>query len=96
MDSNLTLGKEKSAKSLLYCKKHDFSLLETFFGVWGKSYVLDIILLMGKIEWIKPHLVENGKTVFEMSAELISTLIPNDSKLSLALAQDAVLSMATQ
>lgn len=32
----------------------------------------------GKIEWIKPHLAEEGKTVFKMSAELISTLIPND------------------
>lgn len=53
-------------------------------------------MLMGKIEWIKPHLVENGKTVFEMSAELISTSIPNYSKLSLALTQDAVLSMAAQ
>lgn len=90
MDSNRTLGKEKSAKSLPYCKKHDFNLLETFFGIWGKSYIFDIILLMGKVEWIKPHLVQNGKTVFEMSAELISTLIPNDSKLSLALTQDAV------
>lgn len=58
--------------------------------------MLDIILLMGKIEWIKPHLVENGKTVFEMSAELISTSIPNDSKLSLALTQDVVLSMVAQ
>lgn len=51
---------------------------------------------MGKIEWIKPHLAEEGKTVFEMSAELISTLIPNDSKLSLALTQAVVLSMTTQ
>lgn len=31
-----------------------------------------------------------------MSAEVISTLIPNDSKLSLALTQAVVLSMATQ
>jgi len=49
---------------------------------------------MGKIEWIKPHLAEEGKVVFEMSAELISTSIPNDSKLPLALTQVVVLSMA--
>lgn len=70
--------------------------METFFAVWGESYILDIILLMGKIEWIKPHLAEEGQIVFEMSAELITTLIPNDSKLSLALTQAVVLSMATQ
>lgn len=70
--------------------------METFFAVWEESYILDITLLMGKIEWIKPHLAKGGKTVFETSAELISTLIPNDSKLSLALTQAVVLSMVTE
>lgn len=77
----MTRGKEESAKSLLCCKKHDLKLLETFFAVWGESYILDITLLTGKIDWIKPHLAKEGKIVFETSAEPISTLIPNDPKL---------------
>ena len=59
------------------------------------------LLLRGETDWLKSHLVKvegvgerKGKE-FEMSAELISALIPNDSRTSLALIQTVVLFQGT-
>ena len=59
------------------------------------------LIIRGKTDWIKSHLVKvegvgerEGKE-FEMSAELISALIPNDSRTSWALIQTVVLFRVT-
>lgn len=96
MGSNMTWGKRGISKISSVSQEAWLKTIGNVLCSMKESYILDITLLMGKIDWIKPHLAKEGKTVFETSAELISTLIPNDSKLSLASTQAVVLSMATE
>lgn len=61
MGSNMTWGKRGISKISSVSQEAWLKTIGNVLCSMKESYILDITLLMGKIDWIKPHLVKEGK-----------------------------------